>query len=60
MHTGTLTTLVVGAAVGALAGIAGYTFVYAKGASYLTDAPTACANCHIMNCLLYTSPSPRD
>jgi cytochrome c nitrite reductase small subunit len=49
MHTGTLTTLVVGAAVGAIAGIAGYTFVYAKGASYLTDAPTACANCHIMN-----------
>ncbi len=35
-----------------LAGLAGglgvYTFVYAKGTSYLTDDPRACANCHIM------------
>jgi cytochrome c nitrite reductase small subunit len=44
-----------GAALGALAvvvglalGIAGYTFVYARGASYLTNDPAACANCHIM------------
>jgi cytochrome c nitrite reductase small subunit len=33
---------------GVLAGIGGYTFVYAKGYSYLTDDPTACANCHVM------------
>ena len=26
-----------------------YTFIYAEGGSYLTDKPTACANCHIMN-----------
>ncbi len=26
----------------------GYTLVYAKGASYLTNDPEACANCHIM------------
>lgn len=26
----------------------GYTFVYARGASYLTDDPAACANCHVM------------
>ncbi|MBI3185122.1 MAG: cytochrome c nitrite reductase small subunit [Myxococcales bacterium] len=34
--------------VGLAAGVAGYTFVYARGASYLTDDPEACANCHIM------------
>jgi cytochrome c nitrite reductase small subunit len=35
-------------AIGAAAGVGGYTFVYAKGASYMTDAPEACANCHVM------------
>ena len=35
-------------AVGAAAGLGGYTFVYAKGASYLGNDPNACANCHIM------------
>jgi len=34
--------------VGALVGLSGYTFVFARGASYLTNNPTACANCHIM------------
>lgn len=34
--------------VGAAAGLGGYTFVYAKGYSYLTNDPAACANCHIM------------
>lgn len=29
-------------------GVVGYTFVYAKGASYLTNDPKACANCHVM------------
>jgi cytochrome c nitrite reductase small subunit len=29
-------------------GIGAYTFVYAKGYSYLTNDPAACANCHIM------------
>ena len=46
------TTLVLGIVialtVGTAAGIGGYTFVYAKGASYLSDDPRACANCHIM------------
>lgn len=37
-----------GVAVGATAGIGGYVFVYAEGASYLTDDPSACANCHVM------------
>ncbi len=30
-------------------GIGLFTFVYARGDSYLTDNPAACANCHIMN-----------
>ena len=29
-------------------GLGTFTFVYAKGTSYLTDDPAACANCHIM------------
>jgi cytochrome c nitrite reductase small subunit len=33
---------------GAAAGVGGYTFLYARGASYLTDDPAACANCHVM------------
>ncbi len=35
--------------VGVTIGVGGYTFVYAKGYSYLTDDPAACANCHVMN-----------
>ena len=34
--------------LGALAGIGGYTFTYAKGLSYLSTDPRACVNCHIM------------
>ena len=33
---------------GVLAGIGVYTFVYARGAAYLTNDPKACANCHVM------------
>ena len=32
-----------------LAELGGYTFVYARGASYLTNDPSACSNCHVMN-----------
>ncbi len=35
-------------ALGVAAGIGGYTFSYAKGLSYLSRDPAACANCHIM------------
>lgn len=35
--------------LGAFAGIGLFTFVYARGASYLTDNPQACVNCHVMN-----------
>jgi cytochrome c nitrite reductase small subunit len=34
--------------VGLTVGIGGYTFVYAKGYSYLSNDPQACANCHVM------------
>ena len=41
-------TLTAAVLVGLAIGIGGYTFVYAKGYSYLTNDPAACANCHIM------------
>ena len=47
--TTTLLALLVSAAVGVAAGVGGFAFVYAKGGSYMTDDPTACANCHVMN-----------
>lgn len=40
-----LTAILIGAAVG----IGVFTFGYAKGASYLTNDPAACANCHVMD-----------
>jgi len=40
--------VVIGVAVGAAAGVSGFTFLYAKGGSYLTDRAEACANCHVM------------
>ncbi len=36
------------ALVGLAVGLGGYTFVYAKGASYLGSDAATCANCHIM------------
>ncbi len=46
----TLTALAAVALVaGAGAGIGSYTFIYARGASYMTNDPAACANCHVMN-----------
>jgi cytochrome c nitrite reductase small subunit len=37
------------ASVGVLTGVGAFTFGYAKGLSYLSTDPRACANCHIMN-----------
>lgn len=39
---------VAAAAIGVAVGIGLYTFAYAKGGSYMTDDPAACANCHVM------------
>ena len=33
---------------GAAMGVGVYTFVYARGGSYLSDDAAACANCHVM------------
>jgi hypothetical protein len=44
----TLTAILVPALAGILIGLGGYTFIYAKGYSYLTNEPAACANCHVM------------
>ena len=35
--------------VGIALGLGAYTFAYAKGWSYMTNDPRACANCHVMN-----------
>ena len=37
-----------GLLLGTALGVGAYTFVYAKGASYLSNDPNACANCHVM------------
>lgn len=34
---------------GSLVGTGTFTFMYANGASYLSNDPNACANCHVMN-----------
>jgi cytochrome c nitrite reductase small subunit len=34
--------------LGALSALGGYTFIYAKGFSYLGHDAAACANCHVM------------
>lgn len=39
----------VGLAIGAAVGIGMFTFVYAKGYSYLSNDAASCANCHVMN-----------
>ena len=41
--------IILGVALGLAVGVGAYTFVYARGYSYMTDNPAACANCHVMN-----------
>lgn len=48
MKPSTVSRAVLGIAIGLAIGVGGYTFIYAKGGSYLTNDPSACANCHIM------------
>jgi cytochrome c nitrite reductase small subunit len=48
MNKRTLQSLILGIAIGLAVGLGVYTFVYAKGASYLMNDPASCANCHIM------------
>lgn len=48
MNNRILRTIVPGTIIGIALGIGIYTFVYAKGGSYLVNDPASCANCHIM------------
>ena len=41
--------LMMALSVGAVIGVGVFTFGYARGASYLTNDPAACNNCHVMN-----------
>lgn len=49
MRFRTVQFVIAGIGVGLVFGIGIYTFLYAKGYSYLSNDPSACANCHIMN-----------
>jgi cytochrome c nitrite reductase small subunit len=40
--------LLMAALVGGIVGMGLFTFAYAQGASYLSDDPAACVNCHVM------------
>lgn len=48
MTAGKMAPLLFSALCGILVGVGAYTFLYAKGGSYFTSDPAACANCHIM------------
>lgn len=48
MRSPIVPVVLLGVSVGLAVGVGGYTFVYARGASYLTDDAAACANCHVM------------
>jgi cytochrome c nitrite reductase small subunit len=49
MQRGAVLALVASGLVGMAAGLGVFTFGYARGYSYLTNDPAACANCHIMS-----------
>jgi cytochrome c nitrite reductase small subunit len=40
--------VIAGVVLALAVGTGGYTFIYARGWSYFTDNPQACANCHVM------------
>ena len=45
---GDVPAVVAGASIGIAVGTGIFTFVYARGASYLSNDAHACANCHVM------------
>jgi len=40
--------MILGVGLGLAIGVGAYTFVYARGYSYMTDNAEACVNCHVM------------
>ena len=40
--------LIAAMTLGSLIGVGGFTFIYARGYSYVSNDPAVCANCHIM------------
>lgn len=48
MKNPALALLLLGLALGAVVGSGVFTFGYGQGTSYMTNDPTACANCHVM------------
>jgi cytochrome c nitrite reductase small subunit len=49
MITARMLALPLAILIGIIVGIGSFTFIYARGYSYLSNDPAACANCHIMN-----------
>lgn len=49
MASGVRVAVIAAVLVGVAVGLSAYTFGYAKGYSYLTNDPAACANCHVMS-----------
>lgn len=45
---GTILSTILAVLLGALLGVGVFTFSYGQGASYLSNNPAACANCHVM------------
>jgi cytochrome c nitrite reductase small subunit len=43
-----VTLSVLAVLIGLILGVSFYTFIYAKGYSYLASDPAACTNCHVM------------
>ncbi len=41
-------TVTLGVLLGAALGLGSYTFIYARGYSYLSNNPESCTNCHVM------------
>ena len=48
MKTVTATHVLACVMIGCALGVCAFTFVYARGHSYFTNDPAACANCHVM------------
>lgn len=48
MKTPASITTLLAIVIGMAAGLGFYTFVYARGYAYLSNDPTACTNCHVM------------